>query len=351
MKVVVTGGAGNVGRVAVARLLRHGHAVRVLDHQPESELDRETRQDLQGADYRQVDIRDFESLCPHFEEMEAVVHLAAIPHPGGGPEHEIFHINCAGAFNVYRAAADAGITRVVSASSINALGYNYGVKPFAIRYLPIDEDHPTYTTDPYSFSKRVLEETAAYFWRREGVSGVCLRFPFVLRRTSEWAPRMKGFLELRQEAFAELAALPEAEQRARIDPLVAEFDAQRAERLSEKPWSPTHRGHRRPDRLPTPEQMLMLGRADFWAIIDAEDAAQALERGVLAEYEGSHVLFVNDSHNAVGVPSRELVALFFPEVTMWTHEVHGVETLVSIDRARELLGFEPEHSVRAWLHA
>lgn len=349
MKIIVTGGAGNVGRVAVARLLRHGHTVRVIDQQPESEIDAVTWDDIEGADYRHVDIRDFESLRPHVDGMEAAVHLAAIPYPGGDTEHGIFHTNCTGAFNVYRAAADAGIRRVVSASSINALGYNFGVKPFPIRYLPMDEAHPTFTTDPYSFSKQVLEETAAYFWRREGISGACLRFPFVLRITSEWAPRIKGFLEMRQEAFAELAALPEAEQRARIDPLLAEFDVRRAERASEKPWPISARGHRRPEQLPSPEQMLMFGRTDFWAIIDAEDAAQAIERGVVADYEGSHPLFVNDSHNSVGVPSRELAALFFPQVTTWTREVRGTETLVSIDRAQELLGFEPEHSVQAWL--
>ena len=48
---------------------------------------------------------------------------------------------------------------------------------FDIEYFPIDEAHPDFTTDAYSFSKRILEETAAYFWRREAISGVQLRFP------------------------------------------------------------------------------------------------------------------------------------------------------------------------------
>ena len=70
---------------------------------------------------------------------------------------QIFQINAAGSFNVYQAAADAGIKRVVSASSINALGFNFGVKASRIRYLPIDEDHPNVTTDAYSFCKEVLD--------------------------------------------------------------------------------------------------------------------------------------------------------------------------------------------------
>ena len=93
--------------------------------------------------------------------------------------------------------------------------------------------------------------------------------------------------------------------------------------------------------MPPPEQMLMFGRSDFWAVIHAEDAAQAIEKGVLADYEGSHPLFVNAAENSVGVPSRSLAELYFPEVTAWRREVEGAETLVSIERARELIGFEP----------
>jgi len=339
MKILVTGGIGSVGRGTVARLLRHGHQVSVIDWLPEAEVAADVRDEIDGATYRQVDITDFESLAPHFTEMDAVVHLAAFPHPAGATEVELFRVNCTGAFNVYRAAADAGIGRVVSASSINALGYNYGIKPFPIRYFPIDEDHPSFTTDPYSFSKQVLEEIADYFWRREGISGVCLRFPGVMRRSSPWAARMGEFAKLRQQAFETLMALPEGERRARIDELIAAADARRAQRPAERPWTGPPHHHR--GELPPPERMLMFGRDDFWAIIDAEDAAQAIEKGILAEYEGSHPLFVNADVNSAGVPTRVLADLYFPEVTTWRREVNGQRALVSIERARELIGFEP----------
>ncbi len=94
--------------------------------------------------------------------------------------------------------------------------------------------------------------------------------------------------------------------------------------------------------------MMMFGRTDFWSIINAEDAAQAIEKGVLADYEGSHPLFVNDSENSLGVSSRMLAELYFPEVTTWKRDVEGAETLVSNERARALIGYEPEHSMRAW---
>ncbi len=346
VKILVTGGVGSVGRVAVARLLRKGHEVRILDRQPEAEIGDDAWEDIKGADYRQADTTDFDTLAPHFVGIEAVVHLAAYAHPGAAAEPEIFRVNCGGAFNIYRAAADAGISRVVSASSINALGYNYGIKSFPIEYFPIDEAHPTFTTDPYSFSKQVLEATADYFWRREGISGVCLRFPFVMHTSFRWAQRIKEFSAFRRLAFETLAELPEVERRARIDAAIAAFNARRAARDEERPWTEHRRHeHREP---PPPEQMLMFGRTDFWSIIHAEDAAQAIERGVLADYEGSHPLFVNDHDNSLGVPSRRLAEFYFPEVTTWKREIEGAETLVSNEQARALIGFEPEHSMVAW---
>ncbi len=345
MKILVTGGLGGIGRVTVARLLRHGHGVLALDRLPEADVGQDVWDVIQGADYRPADIRDFEALRPHFVGMDAVIHLAALPDPNRGTEVEIFHVNCTGSFNVYRAAADAGIRRVVSASSINALGYNYSVRSFPLRYFPIDEAHPTFTSDPYSFSKQILEETAAYFWRRERISGVCLRFPFVFHTMAPWAEQARVFWGRWRQAVVELTALSESECRARIDPLIAEFEAQRSERLAERPWS----GDDSLDQgALSPEQMLMFGRTDFWSIIDGEDAAQALERGITATYEGSHPLFVCDRDNSVGVPSEQLAELYFPEVTTWNRSIEGTETLLSYDRARELIGYEPERSLLAW---
>ncbi|MBN1248522.1 MAG: NAD(P)-dependent oxidoreductase, partial [Anaerolineae bacterium] len=299
MKILVTGGLGGIGRVTVARLRRHDHDVLALDRVPEAEVQSDVWEAVAGAEHRQVEVRDFEALGPHFEGVDAVIHLAALPHPSMGSEVEVVDVNCRGAFNIYRAAADAGIKRVVSASSINALGYAMGVQGFPIRYFPVDEAHPTMTSDPYSFSKQMLEEIAAYFWRREGISGVCLRFPFVFHATSHWAERFREFFSHRQQAFDELVAMPPGERRARVDAVIAEFEAGRVERPQERPWG-ERRHHHREGAPPPPERALMFGRTDFWAIIAGEDAAQALERGVTASYDSSHPLFVCDRDNAVG---------------------------------------------------
>ena len=96
-----------------------------------------------------------------------------------------------------------------------------------------------------------------------------------------------------------------------------------------------------------PDVRLVFSRANFWAMIDARDAAQAFEKSLLADFQGSHPLFVNDHHNSLGVDAEELLRIFFPQVTARKRPLVGAEALVSIARARELIGFEPEYSFTA----
>ena len=93
---------------------------------------------------------------------------------------------------------------------------------------------------------------------------------------------------------------------------------------------------------------MLSGITNFWASINAEDSAQAMGKAQVADYEGSHPLFVNDSHNSVGIESELLVSLFFPNVKDRKHPLEGTESLVSIHKARQLIGFEPENSLSQW---
>jgi len=335
MRILVTGGTGSVGRRAVARLVRHGHDVVVIGRRPGLSIG--------GAEYRSCDINQYDPLCEQMHGIDAIVHLAAIPNPSKGPGHEIFRINCAGSYNVYEAAAAADIRRVVSASSINAFGYNFGVVPFPLRHFPIDEEHPAVTTDPYSFSKQVLEDIADYYWRRDGISGVSLRLPGVFDPPEGEKSRLGGLIADAQKAHRELMRLPESQRDARLEEIHRAVSDMRESRASER------QGGRRsvaPEMRP-----FMFGVTNFWAIIHAEDSAQAIERGVTSDYDGSHPLFVNDSQNVLGLESELLAQTFYPRVTQRTHPLQGSETLVSIDRARQLLDFEPEHSIAVWAGA
>jgi NAD(P)-dependent dehydrogenase (short-subunit alcohol dehydrogenase family) len=332
VKILITGGAGRVGVAVVRRLAAAGHELTAIG--------RTAGVAMEGARYLRCDINDAAALFPAVQGKDAVVHLAAVPSPCGFPAEEIFRINAAGTFNLYEAAARAHVRRVVTASSINAFGYNWGVLTFPIRSLPIDERHPPFTTDVYSFSKQVTEGIAAYAWRRDGISGVCLRLPFVAPERFSSREVVQEHASLCRASFENLMKLSEAQRRARaqqwIDHRQAHFHARKVEGVGPLEDYP----------MPDP---IMAGRTDFWTRIDERDAAQAVEKSLLAEYEGCHTLFVNDSHNITGVPSLPLARLFFAEAELQESRLAGCATLVSTDAARALIGFEPEHSIGRWL--
>ncbi|MGC9469858.1 MAG: NAD-dependent epimerase/dehydratase family protein [Anaerolineae bacterium] len=328
MRILVTGGMGEVGRPTVNWLLDRGHEVRVLDL--------EVDDPIPGAECRAGDITDFEALRGHVADMEGIVHLAAYPHPSMAPGQEMFRVNVGGTFNIFQAAVDANrsgdsrIERVVCASSINALGYNFGITfpENQLRYFPIDEAHPTHTTDPYSYSKRMIEEIGGYFWRREDLPSLFLRFPAVYNLSEPGI--LADVIEACAEQTPQVMSLAEPQRRTRVQEIIADFERRAGEREWEAQFD-----------LSYPDGAIQFGRSNFWTSLDVRDAAQTIERGLLAGYEGSHAVYVTDDQNFLGIPSRELAAVFFPDVTAWKQPVTGSESLVSIARVQELIGFEP----------
>lgn len=327
MEVLVTGAMGNVGPAVVDRLARAGHGVTVIG--------RRAGMAVEGARYHQCDVTDFPRLLAVTTGKDAVIHLAALGRPSLGTPEALFRVNCAGSFNVYQAATQAGIGRVVSASSIHAVGYSLGVKEWPIRSFPLDEEHPTHATDAYSYSKNVLEDIAGYFWRREGISGACLRIPAVLPPEQNDEGHVRAFVARCRRELEELDSLSLRDRCERLGSLMGRLAQTREGRLAEFPprgWRETF-----------PDDELMAARNSFWTAVDARDSAQAFHQALTLPYEGHHVLFVNDSHNRAGLPSRVLAETFFPEADI-RGDLQGTESLVSIARARGLLGFEPEYS-------
>lgn len=344
--MLVTGGLGLVGRAVVARLLQQGYTVRILDRDPAAEVPKLDDADLFArCEYVQGDITNYPDLLEKTSGCDLVAHLAAIPTPSGGSPEEVFRVNTTGTFNVFQAAATLGIRRVSQASSINAVGLYYGVVPAEPRYFPIDEDHPPLSSDAYSFSKWVVEEIAAFFWRREGISSVSLRFPAVIpRRYAAWLSRRR---EMSQQMMDHLRGMSPAEHRAWLGDILAKVKVWRAQRKLEDPLFTQSMFGQNAIASEEDRQVYMIAtlRNNFWTMIDDRDAAQAIEKGLSASYEGAHPLFVNDSVNTMGVESEELLRFFFPEVTARTRPLVGTEALVSIERARRIIGFEPEYSL------
>jgi UDP-glucose 4-epimerase len=336
MRVLVTGGTGAVGKATVTRLVKNGFSVKVVG--------RSAGIEIPGAEYEVCDINDYPHLREAVRGFEAIVHLAAIPSPSGGTSDQVFLANAQGTFNVYRAAEEEGIRRVVQASSINALGVFYGRKPSPIHYLPVDEDHPCISTDVYSFSKHVIEEIGEYYWRRSGISGVAYRLPWVAPASHH---TVNPGRQARVQAIIERLNALNAEERSRwYQNTWQQFNALRAQGILEDRQVAQRIRAEQPELLGD-DYFAMGGRVNFWTCLDERDSAQAMELALVKPYEGSHALFVNDDHNWTGVPSRTLVELFYPDVTDFKSPLDGTCTLVSIDRVRNLLGFKVEYSFGA----
>ena len=338
MRVLITGGTGLIGKATAERMLHKGWQVRVIDKHipPEAVLD--------GAEYTECDILDYESLLQQTHGCDAVIHMAAIRSPILAPGTDIIQVNVAGTFNVFEAAAASGIQRVAQASSINAIGSYYGIQEVNPPYFPIDEQMPSYTTDPYSLSKQMIEDIGAYYWRRCGISSVAMRYPGVYQPSMVTS---EGFLHKRRtfrELLTELDALPAAELKARM----ADVN-QRAQEFRKEHYLEFRDGQQPPSRGKFTDDPLFWSyigdRFNFWAIIDVRDAAQSLEKAITADFDGAHPLFVNDRVNALGADTSTLIRLFFPETRAFKTDLSGMASLVSIDAARALIGYEPEHSL------
>jgi len=89
-------------------------------------------------------------------------------------------------------------------------------------------------------------------------------------------------------------------------------------------------------------------RWNLWGYIDARDGAQAVRRALEVELPGAHNFVIANADTVMTRPSVELMAEVFPDVPLRT-QVEGTGTLLSIEKARRLLGYEPQHSWRTEL--
>lgn len=321
MKILVTGCSGYVGRAAVAFLLAHDHEIRGVDL---------VNPGISEIEFQSVDLFDVDALRQSCVGMEAILHLAGIPGPSV-PAEKVFTLNCAGTFNVYTAAAACDIRRVVVASSIHAIGYFFGIKPFELSYLPVDENHPKSPTDSYSFSKQITEDIGDYFWRRNSISSASLRFgagwhnPHLTRREeTDTFRRAQAHLD-------HLASLPTSEALASIAQSQVEFDALRSSGVFEGavPHSQS---------LNSPELRLIWMRHTMFSYVDLGDACEAMALGLTQPYEGSHPLFVVNSKNILTFDAAKLAQLFYPTVKL-NSPLQGCQSFLNWKNAEAIIGF------------
>lgn len=161
-RVLVTGGGGFVGVPTVRALLAEEAEVRVLDLNPDalSGLDCEV---LQGSITDPVAVK---SAC---EGVHLLAHLAVLPLTAANTEvHQAFDINVLGSFNVFRAAGETGVERVVYSSASSAYGPTDSV--------PIRDDHPLHPVAFYPATKAAGEMLLRGLAGTYGYEYVILRY-------------------------------------------------------------------------------------------------------------------------------------------------------------------------------
>jgi len=162
MKILITGARGQIGSRLVPALEKE-HELRLLSRSPVADDPR----------WCQVEVSDLSQMAASTEGMEAVVHLAIAG--GEGDDEDSFNArrfdtNVKGTYNVFEAAARAGVRRVVYASSLTAV---WGYPPPG----RVASDAPGFAVDTYGLTKYLGEEIAAHYERLYPMSVVCLRIP------------------------------------------------------------------------------------------------------------------------------------------------------------------------------
>jgi UDP-glucose 4-epimerase len=186
-RALVTGGAGFIGSHLVEGLLAHGYAVRVLDNFATS-----TRANLAHVAHQieliEGDVRNLTTVRSAVRNVEVVFHHAALPSVARSVEHplESNAVNITGTLNVLLAARDAGVHRVVNASSSSA----YGNTPT----LPKEETMTPDPLSPYAVSKLAGEQYMKVFTQLYGLSTISLRYFNVFGPRQDPTTQYAGFI-------------------------------------------------------------------------------------------------------------------------------------------------------------
>jgi nucleoside-diphosphate-sugar epimerase len=286
MKIAVTGGSGKLGRTVVAALSQAGHEVVTLDVRGQ-----------RGPSFIRVDFTNYgETIDAFFGEndpsagpeqaakptFEALVHLAAIPAPGILSDVATFHNNILSTFNVFQAARRAGVRNIVYASSETVLGLPFDLPP---PYIPVDEEYPARPESVYSLVKHLEEQMAIELVR--------------------WDPTLK-IIALR---FSNVMDPQDYEE-------FPGFDADAT-----------------------------LRKWNLWGYIDGRDGAQAVLKALELDTTGFDRFIIAAADTVMSRSNAELVAEVFPDVPV-TRDLGEHDTLLSIEKARRVLGYDPRYSWR-----
>lgn len=292
MRVFFTGGSGKAGRHAIPVLQAAGHRVTNIDRVPSGLPDTpELMVDLCDAGQvfgAMTQWADFDELGAPPAPYDAVVHFAAVPRILIGTDGECFRQNTQSTYNVIEAAVKLGIRKIIFASSETTYAVCFAAGEVKPAYIPVDEDHPTVPHDSYAMSKVCNEATARSFQARSGADIYGLRINNVIE-PHEYAEQFSAYM---------------------TDPA--------------------------------------LRRRNIFAYIDARDLGHMVNRCLATDGLGYEVFNVSNDDTSVALTSAEVRDQFYDGVPVKS-DMAEFETFYSNKKAREMLGFNPQHGWRAAL--
>ena len=272
MQVLVTGSRGRIGSVIVRQLEAAGHSVIEFDKQLGNDI-------LDGAAVRKAALG-----------CDAIIHLASLLGRKSDDPDETMAVGLQGTWHVLMAAQEAKCQRVVSFSSVNALGIFMG--QHAPDYFPINDDHPPRPRSTYGMMKRLGEQMCEQFTFNTGITTICLRPPGVT---------------------------------------MPEYYVQARERRAADPESEWRQGW------------------EYGAICHVQDVAAAAVLGLTCPDPGHVTLLLCADDIASDTPSRQMATQVHPEVP-WRggaeYEVDPFKALVDNRKAKRVLGWQPQYTWR-----
>ncbi len=286
--VVVTGGSGKAGRAVIRDLLDHGYSVMNVDLTPPAEaLCHFMKADLndmgQAVDVLRQAAGTVDRRRMGLGRPDAVIHLAGIPAPGLTADAVVFRNNMMTTYNIFSAATLLGLPRIVWASSETTYGLPFTRTPPA--FAPVTEAHVLAPETGYALAKSLCEEMA--------------------REMHRWNPTTR-FAGLR------ISNIFEAHDYAQIPSF----------------WDD-----------------ITLRQWNLWSWVDSRDVAQACRLAMEADIPGAEAFTIAAADTLMRQPSRQLMAEGFPEVSV-SNDLGEFDTLLSIDKARQVLGYAPQHTWR-----
>jgi|RhiMethySRZTD1v2_1073278.scaffolds.fasta_scaffold06929_12 UDP-N-acetylglucosamine/UDP-N-acetyl-alpha-D-glucosaminouronate 4-epimerase len=166
MRALVTGGAGFIGSHLVDALLARGDEVVVLDNLATGRIENVP----EGADFIEGDVADEAAVAKAMAGADVVYHQGALGSVARSVEAPLVSdtANVHGTLAVLQGAHEAGVRRVVMASSSSVYG--------GATEVPTPESAPLVPRSPYAVTKLTDEHYARVFWELHGLETVCLRY-------------------------------------------------------------------------------------------------------------------------------------------------------------------------------